>query len=119
MGIKYYYSAPQQIRKGYYLADAGGNIIYEFEGSEFIKNVPRVTICTILDGDKLSIGFTTCTGKDQFVKKIGQKIAKARAIKRPYAVVEISDIKEIHNISNKYISEIFDLETKRIYGVSD
>jgi len=119
MGIKYYYSAPQQIRCGYFLADAEGLPLYQFSESYFVKNLPRVTVCTILDGNKLSIGYATCTSKDQYVKRIGQNISKARALKKPYAVVEISDIKEIHNISEKYINEIFDLESKRIYGVSD
>ena len=118
MGIKYYYSAPQQIRSGYFVSDVNGNILYKFPGSSFVKNLPRVIICTILDGTKLSIGFATCSHKDQYVKKIGQKIAMARALKKPYATVEISNIQEIHDISQKYVSEIFENETKRIYGVS-
>lgn len=119
MGIKYYHSLPQQIRIGYFLADAEGNFLYQVEGSEFVKNLPRVTICTILDGDKLAIGFATCSSKDQYKKKVGQRIAYARALNKPYAVVDVPDIKEIHNISKKYINEIFEIETKRIYGVSD
>ena len=116
MKIKYFYSEPQQIRLGYLLADAKGNTIYNFDDSKFVKNLPRVTICTILDGDSLSIGFATCSSKDQYVKKIGQHIAYVRATKKPYAVVKIDNIKDIHTISEKYVDEIFDLETRRIYG---
>ena len=116
MGIKYYHSAPQQIRLGYFLADAEGNEIYMYSGSTFVKNMPRITICSILDGNKLSFGYATCSSKDQYKKKIGQSIAKIRAEKKPYKVIELDDLKDVHIISDKIIDEIYDLETKRIYG---
>ena len=119
MKVKYYYSAPQQIRLGYFLADCGGNPIYQFADSKFIKNLPRVTICSLLDGDKLSFGFTTCSSKDQYNKKIGQHISYIRAMKKPYKVVTLSDMKTIHEISNTIIEEIYTLETNRIFHVSD
>jgi hypothetical protein len=46
-------------------------------------------------------------------------IAYARASKKPYTVVTVENKQEIHEISAKFVDEIFDLETKRIYGVSD
>jgi hypothetical protein len=104
---------------GYYIADAEGNLIYDFGKSKFVKNLPRVTICTILDGNKISFGYSTCSDKDSYNRKVGNKIAYSRAIKKPYKVVELTNIKEIHDISLKVVEEIFDLETKRIYGVSD
>lgn len=117
MGIKYYYSAPTQIRCGLFIADAEGNWINDLPvKSTLVKNLPRVVICSILDGNKLSFGFTTCSSKEQYSKKRGQRIAYARAIGKPYKVIELEDIKTIHDVSAKIIDEIFNLETKRIYG---
>ena len=115
MGIKYYYSAPQQIRLGYYLADVGGNYLYTLPNSKLVKNLPRVTICSILEGNKISFGFATCSSKEQYVKKRGQAIAHARALKKPYAVYEVNSIEEVHKVSDQVIKEIFELETSRLY----
>lgn len=117
MGIKYYHSAPTQLRCGLFLADAEGNKIYDFPTkSALIKNLPRVTICSVLDGNKLSFGYTTCSSKEQYTKKRGQRISYARAIGHPYKVVELDDMANIHEVSGKIIDEIFEKETKRIYG---
>lgn len=115
MGIKYYHSAAQQIRQFTALTDVNGDVLYVFPDSKFVKNQPRVTVCSILDGNVLRFGYTTCASKDNYVKKIGQTIAYNRAIKKPFKVVTIEDMKDIHNISDAIISEIFELETKRIY----
>lgn len=120
MGIKYYYSAPTQIRIGYYLANDDGLPIYTFAHSKLYKNLPRVTICSILEGDKLSFGYTVCSSKDQYVKKLGQRISYARASTKPYVVYHVSNTQDIHEISRKVVDEIFEKETNRIYGtVSD
>lgn len=115
MGIKYYYSAPQQIRTGTFLADSNGNLLTVLGGSKYVRTLPRVTICSILEGNKVSFGYTTCAAKDQYIKKRGQHIAYVRALKKPYAVFQLENIADIHEISNRVIDEIFDLETKRIY----
>lgn len=115
MGIKYYYSAPQQIRLGYFLADAVGNYLYTLPNSKCVKNLPRVTICSILKDNILTFGFATCSSKDQYIKKRGQKIARERAIKNPYAIYEVNNVEEIHSVTDKVIEEIFKLETLRIY----
>ena len=115
MRIKFYHSAPNQLRKGVFLADAGGKVLYVFDGSEFVKNLPRVTICSILDGNTLSFGYATCSSKDQYIKKRGQTIAKARAILKPYKTITIESNTNIKDVSAKMVDEIFDLETKRIY----
>lgn len=119
MGIKYYYSAPSQLRMGMFLADADGKMIYQFPDSKFIKNIPRVTICSILDGDKLSFGFATCSPKDQYVKKFGRHIAYERAVKKPYKVCDVKDVEAIHEATDRVITEIFDLESARIFNVSN
>ena len=120
MGIKYYYSAPTQIRIGYFLAEDSGHPIYMLNNTKFFKNLPRVTICSILDGNQVSFGYSVCSSKDQYVKKLGQQIAHARALKKPYAVYKLDDISDIHEISKRVIDEIFDKESTRIYGnVSD
>ncbi len=119
MGIKYYYSAAQQIRTIKCIADANGNILYEFENSTFVKNLPKITVCTVLDGKTFSVGFATCSSKDQYSGKMGRKIALARALNHPYYKTELEDIKSIHDVTNTIVNEIFDKETKRIYHVSD
>ena len=53
MGIKYYYSKPTQVRMVPCFADAEGNIIGEAGNSVFVKWIPRVVICSILDGNKV------------------------------------------------------------------
>ena len=117
MGIKYYYSAPQQIRCGLFLANAEGQFITAVPAkSKLIKTLPRVVICSILDGTKLSFGFATCSDKDTYSKKRGREIAYARAIGKPYAEFEIPDVKDIREISARVVDEIFALESKRIYG---
>ena len=115
MGIKYYYSIPQQIRQALVLTDAVGNPIYVFENSKFIKNLPRVTICSILNGNTLSFGFTTCASKDTFKRKVGQKISRERALKKPYKTVVIEDMSDIHTISDAIVAEIYKMETSRLY----
>lgn len=117
MGIKYYHSAPQQIRCGFFLADAEGNKIADCKTkSILIKNLPRVTICSILDGKQLSFGYATCSSKEQYSKRRGQRIAYARALGKPYVVYQLDDIKDVHEISARVVDEIFDLESKRIFG---
>lgn len=117
MGIKYYHSDPQQVRCGLFLADAEGNKIADVNvKSKLVKNLPRVTICSILDNGKLSFGFATCSDRETYSKKRGRAIAYARAISKPYTVFTITDTKDVRPISAKVVDEIFDLETKRIYG---
>ena len=116
MGIKYYHSAPQQVRCGLFLADAEGNKLAEFGKSVLIKNLPRVTVCSVLDGNTVSFGYATCSSKEQYCKKRGQQISYARAIGKPYAVIQLDDIKDIHEVSARIVDEIYDLESKRIYG---
>lgn len=115
MGIKYYYSKPTQVRMVPCFADAEGNIIGEAGTSTFVKWIPRVVICSILDGNKVSFGYTTCSKKDLYKQKTGQRIAHARAINKPYEVVELNDISEIKEVSTRIVSEIFDKESKRIF----
>lgn len=115
MKAKFYYSVPQQIRSVNVLSDASGNIIYVYPKTKLVKNLPRITICSILDGDTLSFGYSTCSHKDTYVKKLGQHIARQRAELNPYKKVTIEDKKDIHVISDAIVSEIFELETKRIY----
>ena len=115
MGIKYYYSAPMQVRQFTAITDVNGDVFYTYPESKLITNLPRVTICSILDGNSVRFGYATCSSRDSFKKRIGQNISRNRAIKCPFKVVELTDIKDIHNISDKVIEEIFELETKRIY----
>lgn len=116
MGVKYYYSAPTQIRCGYFIADAEGNWLNDLPiKSELVKNLPRVVVCSVLEGKTLSFGFATCSSKEQYSKKRGQRISYARAIGKPYKVVELEDIKTIHDVSAQTVVEIFALETERIY----
>jgi len=44
------------------------------------KNLPRITIVGQIDGNKLLIGGTKCSIKDQFVKKTGVALAKERIL---------------------------------------
>lgn len=115
MGIKYYYSKPTQVRMVPCFADAEGNIIGEAGNSVFVKWIPRVVICSILDGNKVSFGYTTCSKKDLYKQKVGQHISYIRALNKPYATVELNDISEIKEVSNRIISEIFEKESKRIF----
>ena len=116
MGIKYYYSAPLQLRKLTVLADADGAVVYTFDKSEYIKTLPRVVVCSILSDDVLSFGYAVCSSKDTYNKKLGQIIAFNRARQKPYAIQKIEDMSKIHEISDEIVQSIFDKETARIYG---
>lgn len=115
MGIKYYYSKPTQVRMVPCFADAEGNIVGVAGKSTFVKWIPRIVICSVLDGNKVSFGYTTCSNKDLYKQKLGQHIARERALNRPYVSIELGDISEIKEVSTRIVSEIFDKESKRIF----
>ena len=108
MGIKYYYSKPTQVRLVKVITDASGMKSFGILDSTFVKSFPRVTICSILEGDCLSFGYTVCAPKDVYRKNIGKKIAKGRAERNPSTVVHISDMKDINAISREIVNKIFD-----------
>ena len=115
MGIKYYYSVPQQLRWNKVLADANGHVILDLGESKFIKNLPRVIVCSILAGSNLSFGYATCCSKDQYTKKLGRHIAKNWAIMHPYKTVTVNTKEDIHKFTDDIIAEIYEKESNRIF----
>ena len=55
-------------------------------GEHITGNIPDIsafTICEIKDGNRvLGIGFSFCSGKDQFSKRVGRTISKNRAVQK-------------------------------------
>ena len=54
-----------------------------------IENKPRVTVCLMIDGEKISKGMAICCYKDNPCKKMGRKIARERA---KFAFLEERDV---------------------------
>lgn len=112
MKVKYYYSRPYQVRTNSILTDEHGKYIATLR-NDFVCNKPRIVVCSILDGNKMSFGYTVCSPKDQFIKNKGRKIAFARALRRPYKVIDVSpDVKAgtsasvAHEIMHKLLRHV-------------
>ena len=54
----------------------------------------RFTLVGIVDEEEVRIGLSTCSEKNQFNKKVGNKIAEHRAFKRPIKTMLISELPE-------------------------
>jgi len=113
--VRFYYSIPTQVRMVPSFADAQGIILGQAAPDVFVKWIPRVVICSVLNGNELSFGYTTCSKKDNYVKKIGQQKAYDRAINKPYKTVILNDISDIKDVSKEIVDEIFEIESKRIF----
>ena len=106
MKVKYYYTNPLQLRSINVLTDANGNIVFAYdEDPTYIRDIPRATVCTILKDNTLSVGYAICSKKDHFNKKTGRNIAFARALNKPYAVVDVTD-KNIHEATEEVLATI-------------
>ena len=114
--ISFYYSIPTQIRMVPSFADVEGRILGQAGVSTFVKWIPRVVICSVLEGNILSFGFATCSEKDSFVREVGKKIAMERAVNNPFKTVTLDDLSNIKNVSQTIVDEIFEKESKRIFG---
>jgi hypothetical protein len=105
---KYYYG--EDLRKVYMgvVVDSHNNIIQVNEKFGLIT-LPRVTICGIYDNEEqtLSFGVAKCAEGDEFNKKLGQRITYARALNKPYRVVQI---KPEDKISKLFITNAKDIE---------
>lgn len=112
MKVKYYYSSALQRVTLQAFADGNGVVVHiPDQKPKFVEDFIRFTICTILEDNKLSIGYAVCSKKDHFVKKVGRNIAFARALNKPYAVIDISN-RNIHEATDEIIDKI-------IYGKQD
>lgn len=49
----------------------------------------RRSVAGIVEGNQLRIGVSTCGPKDQFIKKLGNKISMARAEKKPSKTITL------------------------------
>lgn len=116
MRTKYYHTPAGQVRIGYFIADANGKFINDIpiQRSNLVRELPRITICSILDGNKLSFGYTTCSQKDRYIKKVGNKIAYDRALNNPCFVREMSEEENIHEISANIVDAIYEAELTRM-----
>ena len=96
---KYYYSEDLHRAKVQVVINHKQAIIKMGETSEY-EALPRITICGIYDNEAktMTYGVAKCSKKDTFKRKIGQKISYARAITKPYCVVQIHPEDKISNV---------------------
>ena len=55
------------------------NPIYKIKDESY-ENVMTITVCEITIGDNSATGFSLCSRKDQFSRKLGRTIAQGRAM---------------------------------------
>lgn len=84
--IKYFYGAGFETK----LESWNPVIGYKLLG---LKQEPRISICGVLDTETniLKIGCARCSPKDQFIKKIGRKLAYDRALSNPMVTLTLTD----------------------------
>lgn len=70
--------------------------------------LPRVTVCGIFDNETkvLKIGYSRCSPKDIFIKKIGKELAYNRAKSNPVITMILSD--------NEVLSHVFFAQAKQL-----
>lgn len=89
--IRFYYSRPMYTVSVVALSNHRGEFLPEkvvaFSKSS-MKEVPRMTICAILDLDRwtMSFGVARCNPADNFCRKIGREVALKNARENPIFV---------------------------------
>ena len=83
---KYYYSAPADKITEEYTPYSGFKIINR-------TPLPRVSICGVFDNETklLRIGYSRCSIKDKFNKKVGRDLAQYRAEHKPVIVLQLAE----------------------------
>lgn len=101
---KYYYSKPAKRGCVDVVLDSQNNILEIGKQFWCIQPIPRITICGIYDNEQntMSYGVAKCNKYDEFNKKLGQEISYARAMMKPYKVVEIHPEDKISELFIKH-----------------
>ena len=96
---KYYYSKNyRRVLLDAILDDNG--IIKSINNKYNVDSLPRVTICGVYDNEQntMTYGIARCSSRDNFVRRIGQKISYNRAFKNPYKIVQINPTDKISEV---------------------
>lgn len=108
---KYYYSEAVHLRYLPCYTDAEGTPLFiDHTKNPIVKNVPRVTVASVLDSENnvLSFGVSVCSEKDVFSKEIGRGLALDRALNNPCLKVAVLKKTKISELSKKYADELIE-----------
>ena len=115
--IKYFYSDAVQLRSLKVLTDAKGDVIGIIPSEpELIKDLPRVTVCSMYDEkeQKVYYGVTTCSSKDHFSRKVAREISLKRAKTSPSRIAIVKNTKFLGTTSKRIVKEIFDAKLAKV-----
>ena len=83
---KYYYSVPADKTTEEYTPYTGFRVIDR-------TPLPRISVCGMFDNETrlLRIGYSRCSTKDKFDKKIGRTLAQHRAEHKPVIILQLAE----------------------------
>ena len=115
--VKYYYSEALQLRTLRVLTDAKGDVkIILPSVPEHIKDLPRVTVCSLYDSveNKVRYGVAVCSSKDHFSRKEARRISLERAKIKPSRIIILKKESNLGKISKRIVNEIFESKLKNV-----
>lgn len=88
---RFYYSRPAYTHK-VTLIEMNSDTFHVIPAGTKLYPKPRLTVCGVLDeeANTLQFGFTVCSSKDRFEKKIGREISEKRALSNPIITVDVT-----------------------------
>lgn len=111
--VKYFYTPALQVRSFNLLCNGDGEVIESAPdfGGTYIKNLPRMVVCSIYDKDqsKMFFGTAVCSHKDNFCKKTAREMSYKRAKEQPCKIVEVDDLDNIAQISRLTVQHIMNV----------
>lgn len=108
--VKYFYTPALQVRSFNLLCNGDGEVIESAPdfGGKYIKDLPRMVVCSIYDKEqkKMFFGTAVCSHKDAFCKKTAREMSYNRAKTKPCMIVDVDDLDNIANVSRLYVQKI-------------
>ena len=112
--VKFFYTPALQVRSFNLVCDANGEVIEyipPFDGT-FVKNLPRMAVCSVwdTDNDTLAFGSCVCSEKDEFDKDTAQLLSYMRAKSKPIVTICIGPESDVAVLSKRYVNKIINGE---------
>lgn len=109
---RFYYSAPLKVCNQEVIVAYDKHIVAEGDIKGKSVNIPRITICGLIDTDAhiISFGVARCSPKDIFTREEGRNISRNRALTNPYKVIVYSD-------SDNIIDTFIEISTQIEYEI--
>ena len=108
--IKYFYTPALQVRSFNLLCSGDGEVIESAPdfGGTYIKDLPRMVVCSIYDKEhkKMYFGTAVCSSKDNFCKKTAREMSYKRAKEKPIHTIDVDDLDNIADLSRTTVQLI-------------